>query len=158
MGIISLMPYAMCRHRRLAGHKEQLPVLSCARAGRGTLSLPRQNAAPQRIPARTSLSQVLEQRGAAEHVFGWDERVHLRLYQSTCAAAGSRARRVGGAAVRRERQSKERGVLTHDVADRRDWTRTPSLLQPPKGRRGNIKHCKISCLALKQKCIQPRSI
>jgi len=35
--------------------------------------------------------------------------------------------------VRRERQSKERGVLTHDVADRRDWTRTQSLLQPPKG-------------------------
>ena len=34
------MPDAMCRHHRLAGHKEQLPVLSCARAGRGTLSLP----------------------------------------------------------------------------------------------------------------------
>ena len=40
--------------------------------------------------------------------------------------------------MRRERQSKERGVLTHDLADRRDWTRTQSLLQPPKGRRGAV--------------------
>ena len=45
--------------------------------------------------------------------------------------------------MRRERQSKERGVLTHDLADRRDWTRTQSLLQPPKGRRGAVGRANI---------------
>ena len=47
------MPDAMCRHRRLAEHEEQLPVLSCARVRLGILSLPRQNAAPKLIPAPT---------------------------------------------------------------------------------------------------------
>ena len=53
--VISLMPDVVrcCRYRQLAGREEQLPVLPCARVGPGTLSLPRQNAALQRIPART---------------------------------------------------------------------------------------------------------
>ena len=52
-GHISLMPDVVRRYRQLAGRQEHLPVLSCACVGPRTLSLPRQNATPQRSPART---------------------------------------------------------------------------------------------------------
>ena len=51
-GVISLMPDVARRYRQLAGREEHLPVLSCARVGPGTLSLSRQNVAPQRISAQ----------------------------------------------------------------------------------------------------------